>query len=495
MKVVFYARPWSIDLFMAIEDQWRARGEELDVLYIANHLKACRRARERGRRTVFLPAAIAELAVTDPISVLAEMESRYGSGLFPFYRYLMAERMFVGKSPPWQIDQIARYALYFHRLFETERPGGLIGEAADIMPNWLAYDMARQRECEPVGLMPSGIPPNRLVMCRAHNEVAHSRENYREFQKGGLTPQQLERARTIQDIVLGTGTKLSYLPPQRSAITLLRRIVTGIAVKRQLQFALEQAEERRAGNWFVEPNPVLRWLGQPFRRARAAVADRLFLNGGPPERPFVFFPLHFEPEAVLLIQSSYFGNQLEVIRNLARSLPIGWELVVKEHFGMRGQRRLDFYRRLNEIPGVRLAPFELPTNQLIRQAEVVAVISGTAGLEASLIGQPVVTFGETVWDFAPTIHKVGALPDLPELLRSAAASRLSPGHPDVLAFAAAWDAALPPGRYYNNAGFNWLNPQNVEEIARAIWQRISADAAPGDSLQSLPPVGGRAGSR
>ena len=80
----------------------------------------------------------------------------------------------------------------------------------------------------------------------------------------------------------------------------------------------------------------------------------VFLADPPGERPYVFYPLHFEPEATTLVHGSYFEDQLTVVKNLARSLPAGWELVVKEHFYMRGQRRLGFYRSLLSIPNLRL---------------------------------------------------------------------------------------------------------------------------------------------
>src|SRR3954451_9290838 len=107
-----------------------------------------------------------------------------------------------------------------------------------------------------------------------------------------------------------------------------------------------------------------------------------------------------------------------MIHNIARSMPAGWKLAVKEHFFMRGQRPLAHYRRLRHVPNLVLVPFSVPTNRLIQECRVLFTISSTAGLEASLIGKPVVMFGNYPWQYAPTIRRAGALEDLPALIRA-----------------------------------------------------------------------------
>ena len=47
--------------------------------------------------------------------------------------------------------------------------------------------------------------------------------------------------------------------------------------------------------------------------------------------PFVYFPLHMMPERTLLIGSPFNTNQIEIIRHISKSLPIGYKLCIKEH--------------------------------------------------------------------------------------------------------------------------------------------------------------------
>jgi hypothetical protein len=253
-------------------------------------------------------------------------------------------------------------------------------------------------------------------------------------------------------------------------------MLRGAVLREHLGGSWMQLRERMAGNYFLQDDPTIARLRQPVRALRASMSERLYVKDPVPERPFLFYPLHYEPEAATLMHGSYFENQTEVILNLARSLPAGWRVVVKEHPAMRNLRKLGFYRRLRRIPNVALVPMAVPTKQLILDAQVVAVISGSPGLEASLIGKPVVMFGDFPWDYSPVVHKVGALADLPALIRRAAESGLGRDHPDVLAFAASWDASLPVGRYYKTRQYDWLEPGNVKLIADAL--RAAAEGDP-----------------
>lgn len=481
MRVVFYARPWSTELLLAVEDCWRSHDRQVDVTFVTSHEEARRMLERAGKKAIFLPSATGALPISDASATLAEIEARHEGRLLPFMRCLLSDRTMTGRERAWQIDQLARHALFFEQFFSREQPDALVGEAADTMPSWVAFELARVNGCRPVGVMASAMPPGRLLLLETHRTIVGAAERYEQLRAVGLNGEQVAAARALQGTILGTGTKLDYLPPQRRPLRFLRSLLSGAVLRRQIAVAAEQARERRAGNWFTQPNPVGYWLLTKLHSVRAALARRRYLNQNLSGRPFAFYPLHYQPEASTLVHGSYFDNQLEVVGNLARSMPAGWDLVVKEHFYMAGQRRLSFYRELRRIPNVRLIALSVPTNRLIREAAVITVVTSTCGLEASLIGRPVVMFGDYPWDYAPTVHKVKALADLPALIRSAATADLGPDHPDVLAFAASWDAALPAGRYYNNRGHDWLQQSNLDRIAEALW----IAAAGGTDTQSI----------
>lgn len=116
---------------------------------------------------------------------------------------------------------------------------------------------------------------------------------------------------------------------------------------------------------------------------------------------FAFYPLHFEPEVSMQVVGRPYQNQIELVRNIARNLPVGMNLIVKEHPRSKGFRRLSYYKKLLKISNVRLVNTDIPTNIVVKKAALVTVISGSTGLEAAIIGRPVITFGVPVYNMLP----------------------------------------------------------------------------------------------
>jgi hypothetical protein len=116
---------------------------------------------------------------------------------------------------------------------------------------------------------------------------------------------------------------------------------------------------------------------------------------------YVFFPLHTEPEIALSVYGRWYQNQIEVIRNIAQSIPVTWKVVVKDHPRSLGIRKLQYYKKLLEIPNVRLVNPYLPSYDVIENAKAVITISGWVGFEAVMSKKPVVTLGECAYNALP----------------------------------------------------------------------------------------------
>jgi len=130
--------------------------------------------------------------------------------------------------------------------------------------------------------------------------------------------------------------------------------------------------------------------------------------------PFVYFPLHLQPEFSTNPLGGYFRDQLLALEILAASLPKGWQIYVKEHptqwlvGGTRHNpyRPKDYYHQMARFPSVHLIPTTTNSFKLIRHSRAVAVISGTAGWEAVLRGKPSLVFGHPWFQHAPGIFRV-----------------------------------------------------------------------------------------
>lgn len=110
------------------------------------------------------------------------------------------------------------------------------------------------------------------------------------------------------------------------------------------------------------------------------------------KRPFVFIGLHKQPEASVDVLGRYYEDQLQNINNLWRSLPHGWDMIIKEHSVAIGDRSSDFYKNIQSLPNVYLIDENTPSYDIIKKASLVATISGSIAYEAALMNIPAVTF-------------------------------------------------------------------------------------------------------
>jgi hypothetical protein len=132
------------------------------------------------------------------------------------------------------------------------------------------------------------------------------------------------------------------------------------------------------------------------------ILSKFYIEEGELEKGrFIFYPLHSEPEIAISIFSVNYQNQIEVIRNLAFSLPAGYKLLVKEHPRNIGRRSIDYYKKILQIPNVELAnPFSNPT-YLIRKSKLVIVLQGFLGFESLMLRTPVISLGKTMYNILP----------------------------------------------------------------------------------------------
>jgi len=113
----------------------------------------------------------------------------------------------------------------------------------------------------------------------------------------------------------------------------------------------------------------------------------------PDHMKVVYFPLQTEPEQSLNILSSEHSDQLATTLELALSLPANAVLAVKEHPYQIGRRTSHYYKTISEMPNVVFLNTDEPSIEIIKRADLVAVITGSAGYEAAGLGKPVLHFG------------------------------------------------------------------------------------------------------
>ncbi len=121
---------------------------------------------------------------------------------------------------------------------------------------------------------------------------------------------------------------------------------------------------------------------------------------------YVFFALHFQPEATTLVCAPKYEKQLFFIDNLVKSLPSDTKLYVKEHYAFLGHREPGFYNRLKQYGNVVLINPLAQSKDLILHSEAVVTLTGTVGWEGMILGKPVIMAGKMFYQNAPGVLHV-----------------------------------------------------------------------------------------
>lgn len=135
---------------------------------------------------------------------------------------------------------------------------------------------------------------------------------------------------------------------------------------------------------------------------------------------YFYFPLHTEPESKILSTAQFFSDQINLVENIARSIPIDQILYVKEHPGQKSKfwRSINDYQRILDLQNVKLIHPNFNSQDLISNCNAVISITGSTGFEALFYKKPVILFADEYYDELSMVKKVQNFTKLPEIIKS-----------------------------------------------------------------------------
>ena len=142
---------------------------------------------------------------------------------------------------------------------------------------------------------------------------------------------------------------------------------------------------------------------------------------------FIYYPLQLEPERTLLIPAGHYTNQIEVITNIARSIPIDFQLIVKEHPMQKiyAWRDISFYKKIQELPNVKLIHPSVSQKTILEKCKMVITVTGTTGLEGILHKKPCIVLADTIYDRLSSVHRLKNLEELPNTIKESLKKEVS----------------------------------------------------------------------
>ena len=130
---------------------------------------------------------------------------------------------------------------------------------------------------------------------------------------------------------------------------------------------------------------------------------------------YVFYPLQYSPESSINTPAPYFVDQMRAIDAIRHALPSDYVLVVKEHPACILLRDGRFVRNLQHVSGIKIAHYSMSGAEVARRADLVVSVTGTATLEAFLLGRQAITLGSSLVSSA--LGGVCPIDELPDRIK------------------------------------------------------------------------------
>ena len=359
---------------------------------------------------------------------LKSYERRYGDPVL-WNAIVSDRRIWLGKKAPFEQDYATRFSHdqilailqvaveQMEQLFDQLNPDVVVCFICVTLGEYLAYRIAKRRKIQFVDLRPTRINNYFYAGGTVHEPSKHLERTYRNLLSRGLSEdlekkvsnylKTLRNTHAMYEGVLPVDSQIaSTVKAEKKNISWNKVIkISGKsfeAAKQLFNYHIGAYKHDNSYRGTLYPHWFQR-IKQPLRNWTTKILlNRYFVD--PAELPkieFAFYPLHKEPEVTLLVYGRPFLNQLEVIRNYARSLPVGMKLVVKEHPGAVGYRKLSYYRKLLSIPNVIFVAPWTPSRKVIEHARIITIIGGSIGLESIMMKKPLIVLGKVPFAFFP----------------------------------------------------------------------------------------------
>ncbi len=353
--------------------------------------------------------------VTPDIDRLKEYESKYGDPVL--WNAIVADRrIYFGKRMTLEQDYPSRFSheemlailnttlVEIEKLFDKIKPDIVVGFICVTIGEYLAYLVAKSRNIPYLNLRPTKIKNFFFASEQIFEPSKKIEATYRQMLTEGVPEEFRQKAHSILTEIRETHAMYEGVLPAgnftsantthfiRETASLLRSLPRLTKKCYENNFGKYRFDNHYWGSFYMA------WFKKFKRPARISYINHYLKRHYIHENrlstlDYIFYPMHKEPEVSLLVFGRPYLNQIELIRNISRSLPVGMKLVLKEHPGAVGYRPLSFYKKLLAIPNVLLAFPGMTSRQLVENSIIVAVVSGSVALESIMLKRPVIHFG------------------------------------------------------------------------------------------------------
>ncbi len=360
------------EFYRRVGGELRGRGH--DVAHVTWSRQAARRFRRGGDDAYCLPDALRAVGSPDLDREVERLEAEYDMrNLREVYTTDIAAE---GLPERRQLERTVRHFAALERIFDAVRPDAIVPEVGSETVRTAAHLIGLRRDIPVYFLFYTLFPdPLRLYVDTMHAPIVPVEE------VRALEP---DERTDIESFIADFTARREPIRPYR------RRPVSSSRARVWLRHAALKATVDR-DNEYLTP---LRWLRRDATEYAQAAVNRAYYTAMDWTAPFVYFPLHVTDDYKIKRLIPHCMDQASIVEQIARALPQGQRLVVKEHPMSVGRTRPSLLRRLARVQNVEVVNPFTSSHELIERASAVAVISSTVGLEAVMYSKPVLTLGQ-----------------------------------------------------------------------------------------------------
>jgi hypothetical protein len=311
------------------------------------------------------------------------------------------------------------YYKYWKELLENQSVSYLLHEPTSLFLNHIAALLCEARTAKYLtAIQVYGNDAYNFLVVTGDN--GRCEEILHHLQDPALPETDRQQAmQFLRDFRADSATFLSaYMPTHKSFFSLsVESVKMAIsALKRKVRFKFRDRKP-------IDHLEIFLYEDRSFRRELSRKWGTYFqlkYDTFDPEAAYYYYPIHLEPEAVVLYWGDgLYKNQIKLIENIAAQLPAGCWLYVKDHPHAGAYRDLSDYLKLRSVPNIRLLDPAIPGKSIIQQARGVITINGTSGFEALLLNKQVYTFGNSFYNPCERVQYIRNIRDLQALLYAA----------------------------------------------------------------------------
>lgn len=392
------------------------------------------------------------------------INSHYRDALI--WRMLYSDRFLISYNQKDALSIGYQHIKFFEYVFEKELPNYICDEAISTYGSYVAYEVGQKYNVRFLGaIIDRTAPFNRFFAFDNPGQISY--KMIEAYKNNLFTDEAIQMAKAFYKDFTSREIKPAYMEKDKVPHFDYKCLFAPFSyAKRKLDCRKKQFS--RATHYVEYKRPWNDRIYMHFERWLRFVLAKNYYQEPDYSDNYYLFPLHFQPEATTLVCAEKYEKQIIAIDHIAKSIPFGSVLYVKEHYACLGHRHLDFYKQLSKYPNVKLiTPFE-SIHKLIRNSKAVIVLTSTTGFEALLHKKKVFVLGSVFYQFSDNVTTLRDVYDEHEKLLDVS---VDDSEEEVIRFLSAYYTAIKEGNImYGSKG--WDSESNMRALSRAYDQII-----------------------